>query len=95
MAKEIVPIINQPQGSLDKNSTWIKCCYHWAMQLCVHFGIDIDLDSFLEEVNDFQVPPCFDPEQLFLLSKFGIGRWDETHKQYFIGNFREGKTEQH
>ena len=61
--------------------------YRWAMQLCVHFGIDIDLDSFLEEVNDFQVPPCFDREQLVLLNTFGIGWWDETHKQCFIGIF--------
>jgi hypothetical protein len=39
----------------------------------MRFGIDIDLDPFLEEVNDFQVPPCFDREQLVPLSKFGIG----------------------
>jgi hypothetical protein len=57
------------------------------MQLCVRFGIDNDLDPFLEEVNDFKVPPCFDQdrEQLVLLSKFGIGWWDETHKQFCIG----------
>ena len=61
----------------------------------MHFGIDIDLVPFLEEVNDFQVPPCFDQKQLVPLSMSGISWWDETHKQYFIGNFREGQTKQH
>ncbi len=75
MVKEILPIIKWPQGSLDKNSTWVKGRYFWAMQLCVHFGIDIDLDPFLEEVNDFQVPPCFDQEQLVLLSTSETPVW--------------------
>ena len=36
-------------------------------------GIAIDLVPFLKEVNDFQIPPCFDPEQLVPLNTFGIG----------------------
>ena len=59
------------------------------------FGINFDLVPFLEKVNDFQVPPCFDRGQLVSLSTFGMGWWDKTHKQCFIGNCREGQTEQH
>ena len=94
MEKVVTSIAKRPQGSLDKNSTWAKCRHCWVAQLLIHLGRPINLDPFLEEANNFQVPPCFDRSCLPLLGMCAIGWWDETYKKCFFGDFREGQAEQ-
>ena len=93
MGKVVTSIAKRPQGSLDKNSTWAKCRHRWVAQLLIRLGRPIDLDPFLEEANNFQVPPCFDCSCLTPLDMCAIGWWDDTHKKCFFGDFREGQAE--
>jgi hypothetical protein len=92
--KVVTSIAKRPQGSLDKNTTWAKCRHPWVAQLLIRLGCTINLDPFLEEANNFQVPPCFNRSCLTPLDMCAIGWWDETHKKCFFGDFREGQSKQ-
>jgi hypothetical protein len=94
MEKVVTSIAKRPQGSLDKNTTWAKCCHCWVARLLIRLGCTINLDPFLEEANNFLVPPCFHCSCLTPLDMCAIGWWDETHKKCFFGDFREGQAEQ-
>jgi hypothetical protein len=49
----VVPVTKRPQGSLDKKSNWARARYGWVTQLLVRFGVDVCLDHFLDESNEF------------------------------------------
>jgi hypothetical protein len=92
MKKTIRTVGKRPQGNPDKNSNWAKARFRWVAQLLIRLGHVVNIEPFI--VGDDEVPLCFNSTRLrddHSLSIFGIGWWDETHKNCELNNYMEGE----
>jgi hypothetical protein len=101
MTHQNVSIEKRPQGTTDETSKWAQCRYRWVTQLLIRLGYhDTDQNNLpdgalkLDDLRDNHgiLPDCFNPEKLTKLNLCAIAWWDETHKDCFIGSFREGQS---